>query len=329
MKRAAIICYTDRGEATARQIAGALQSDHAVEQYRSRCNVGELFGSVDALIFVGACGIAVRAIAPYLKAKTCDPAVLVTDERGLNIISLLSGHIGGANQLTRRIAQALGANPVVTTATDVNQRFAADEWAARQGLHISSMQAARRFAMELLRRDLPLRSDFPIQGSLPGGMFMGNEGSCGLLISCRREEPFTEGLRLVPKILHLGLGCKRGTPVGKIEAAVKAVLDRENLCPEALLSLASIDVKKDEAGLLAFCENHSLPARFYTAGELMQLQGDFSASSFVKATVGADNVCERAAMCAAGNNAKLIVRKTCLDGVTVAVAQEEWSVCFD
>lgn len=329
MKRAAIIHYTDRGAATAQQIAGALQDDFALEQYRSRCNVGELFGSADALIFVGACGIAVRAIAPYLKSKTSDPAVIVTDERGQNVISLISGHIGGANELTRRIAAAIGANPVITTATDVNQRFAADEWAARQGLHISSMQAAKRFAMEILRRDLPLQSDFPIHGSLPGGLFMGDEGSCGLLISCRREEPYTETLRLVPQILHLGVGCKRGTPVEKIEAAVKAVFNGAKLCFEAVRCLASIDVKKDEAGLLAFCENHSLPAHFYTAGELMQLQGDFSASNFVKATVGVDNVCERAAMRSAGENAKLIVRKTCLDGVTVAVAQEEWSVCFE
>lgn len=329
MKRAAIIHYTDRGATTAQQIAKAIQSDHAVEQYRSRCDLAELFGSVDALIFVGACGIAVRAIAPFLKSKTSDPAVLVTDERGLNIISLLSGHIGGANQLTRRIAQAIGANPVITTATDVNQRFAADEWAARQGLHISSMQAAKHFAMEILRCDLPLHSDFSIQGSLPCGLFMGDEGGCGLLISCRNEKPFAETLRLVPKILHLGVGCKRGTAAEKIEAAVKAVFDQDSLCFEAVRSLASIDVKRDEAGLLAFCASHSLPARFYTAGELMQLQGDFSASSFVKATVGVDNVCERAAMCAAGKNAKLIVRKTCLDGVTVAVAQEEWSVCFE
>ena len=127
MKRAAIIHYTDRGAQTAAQIAEVLKEEFEIEQYRTRCKLDELFGAVDALIYVGACGIAVRAIAPHLKSKTTDPAVIVTDERGLNVISLLSGHIGGANELTRRIAAAIGGNPVVTTATDVNNRFAVDE----------------------------------------------------------------------------------------------------------------------------------------------------------------------------------------------------------
>ena len=126
MKRAVIIHYTDRGGETAGRIAAALSDTYQIEQYRARCNLGELFEAVDALIFVGACGIAVRAIAPHLKSKTSDPAVIVTDERGMNVISLISGHIGGANALTRRIAAAIGGNPVITTATDVNRRFAAD-----------------------------------------------------------------------------------------------------------------------------------------------------------------------------------------------------------
>lgn len=329
MKRAAIIHYTDRGAETARQIAEVLREDHALGQYRSRCNVGELFGTVDALIFVGACGIAVRAIAPYIKSKVSDPAVIVTDERGLNVISLISGHIGGANELTRRIAAAIGANAVITTATDVNRRFAADEWAARQGLCIASMQAAKRFAMEILKRDLPLHSDFPLRGSLPDGLFLSESGDCGLWISCRSGTPFDTTLQLIPRIMRIGVGCKRGTPVEKIEAAVTATLEREKIRFEALAGLASIDVKKDEEGLLAFCQRHTLPTTFYSAEMLMQLRGEFSASSFVKSTVGVDNVCERAAMLSAGKNARLIVKKTCMDGVTVAVAQEEWSVCFE
>lgn len=329
MKRAAILHYTDRGAETARRIAAALDKEWAVEIHRSKCDVGELFARMDALIFVGACGIAVRAIAPHLRGKTTDPAVIVADERGLNVISLLSGHIGGANECTRQIAAAIGANPVITTATDVNQRFAVDEWAARNGLRIQSMQAAKRFAMEILRQDLPLASDFPVQGALPSGVVWGEVGDCGLLISCKDRAPFEATLQLIPKILHLGVGCKRDTSEEKIEDAVRAALESAQLRPEAIRALASIDVKQDEAGLLAFAAQRQIPAQFYGAAELAALEGDFSASAFVRSAVGVDNVCERAAMRSAGAHAKLIVKKTCLHGVTVAVAQEEWSVCFE
>ena len=329
MKRAAMIHYTDRGAQTAAQIAEALKEEYEIEQYRTRCKLDELFDAVDALIYVGACGIAVRAVAPHLKSKTTDPAVIVTDERGLNVISLISGHIGGANELTRRIAAAIGGNPVITTATDVNNRFAVDEWAAKHGLAISSMQAAKRFAMEILKRDLPMISDFPVRGELPGGVIYGNEGDCGLMISCKDFNVFGTTVKLIPRILHMGIGCRRGTPAEKIEAAVRLALGSENLCREAVKAVASIDVKKDESGLLAFADQYRLPMSFYSAEELLNVKGEFTASAFVKSTVGVDNVCERAATLSAGENAKLIVKKTCLDGVTVAVAQEEWSVCFE
>lgn len=329
MKRAAIIHYTDRGAQTAAQIAEVLKEEFEIEQYRTRCKLDELFGAVDALIYVGACGIAVRAIAPHLKSKTTDPAVIVTDERGLNVISLLSGHIGGANELTRRIAAAIGGNPVVTTATDVNNRFAVDEWAAKHGLAISSMQAAKRFAMEILKRDLPMISDFTVHGELPGGVIYGDEGACGLMISCKDSAVFGTTVKLIPKILHVGIGCRRGTPAEKIEAAVRLALASENLHREAVKAVASIDVKKDEMGLLAFADQCKLPISFYSAEELLNVRGEFTASAFVKSTVGVDNVCERAAMLSAGENAELIVKKTCLEGVTVAIAQEEWSVCFE
>ena len=329
MKRAAIIHYTDRGKETAAKIADILKNEYEIEQYRTRCKLDEMFNQMDALIYVGACGIAVRAIAPHLKSKTTDPAVIVTDERGLNVISLISGHIGGANELTCRIAVAIGGNPVITTATDVNNRFAVDEWAAKQGLAISSMQMAKKFAMEILKRDLPLISDFPVKGELPGGVYCGDAGDCGLMISCRNAQIFDATLTLIPQILHLGIGCRRNTLIEKIEAAVNSVLESEHIRREAIKAVASIDVKKDEAGLLAFCQAEKLPVSFYSAEELLKVHGEFSASAFVQKTVGLDNVCERAAMLSAGENAKLIVKKTCLDGVTVAVAQEDWSVCFE
>ena len=336
MKRAAILYFTDRGQATAERIRAALQGDWELTLHRPRGGersvVEDLFSGVDALVFVGACGIAVRSIAPFVRSKTTDPAVIVVDELGRQAISLLSGHIGGANALTRRIASDLGAIPVITTATDLSQRFAADEWAARNGLIISSMKAAKDFAVEILKRDLPLYSDFPIEGTLPGGLYLYAEASasdCGLAISCRNIAPFERTLTLIPRILHLGIGCKRSTPAESIRRAVQTVLEGANLSPRAIASVASIDVKRDEAGLIEYCASENLPISFYSAEELRSLPGSFSASSFVQNTVGVDNVCERAAMRAAGAGATRIVNKTCLDGVTVAIAQEKWSACFE
>ena len=336
MKRAAILYFTDRGAATAERIRAALQGDWELTLHRPRGGersiVEDLFSSVDALIFVGACGIAVRAIAPFVRSKTTDPAVIVTDERGIHVISLLSGHIGGANELTRYIAAAIGGVPVITTATDVSRRFAADEWAARNNLAISSMKAAKDFAVEILRRDLPLHCDFPVQGALPGGLYLYAEASasdCGLAISCRNIAPFERTLALIPRILHLGVGCKRNTPAENIHRAVQAVLEGANLSPRALKSVASIDIKRDEAGLLEYCASANLPLTFYSAEELRSLPGSFTTSDFVQNTVGVDNVCERAAMRSAGEGATRIVDKTCLDGVTVAIAQEKWSACFE
>ena len=333
MKRAAILYFTEHGEATASRIEEAIRSDYEISMHRPRGGekqvVEPLFPVVDALIFVGACGIAVRAIAPFVRNKLSDPGVIVVDELGLQAISLLSGHIGGANELTRRIAASIGAIPVITTATDINHSFTADEWAKNNGLAIASMQAAKRFAAEILRRDVPVHSDFPIEGKLTGGLFRGAQGRIGLVISCRKSEIFEDPLILIPKKLHLGIGCRRGTPAEKIRASVLKVMDDTGIYMKAIAGAASIDVKQDEAGLLDFCKAWELPVHFYSPDELLAVEGDFSASAFVKSTVGVDNVCERAAMRAAGKNAKLIVKKTCLDGVTVAIAQEEWSVCFE
>lgn len=181
MKRAAIFSFSEHGEQTARRVAELISEEYesalCVPKGEEKRIIGELFEQMDAMIFVCACGIAVRAIAPFIVSKTSDPAVICMDDFGKHVISLLSGHIGGANELTRFIAAGIGGEPVITTATDVHHRFAADEWANKQGLKISSMQAAKRFSAEILKRDLPLVSEFPILGALPDGLTVDAKGT--------------------------------------------------------------------------------------------------------------------------------------------------------
>ena len=277
------------------------------------------------MVFVGSCGIAVRKIAPYVHDKRTDPAVLCVDELGTFVIPLLSGHIGGANALARKLAESLHATPVITTATDINRKFSVDTWATEHGCAISSMKLAKAVSAAILEGDIPLKSDFPIVGNLPNGVIPGENGNLGIYLTITDKEPFENTLRLTPKLLHLGIGCRRGTEKEAIANAVEQVFRENGLDFRAVKCAASIDLKQDEEGLLSFCKEQNVPIQFYTAQELESVPGEFTPSPFVQKVTGVDNVCERSALVGADN---LIVKKTACHGVTVAVAMENWEVHF-
>lgn len=287
---------------------------------------GELFSWADALIFIGSCGIAIREIAPHVRDKRTDPAVVCIDELGHFVIPLLSGHIGGANEMSLKIADHLGATPVITTATDINNRFSVDAWAARNDFVIDNIHRAKIVSAAILERDIPLSCDFSITTDLPNGVVLGNSGELGICISYLKRTPFEQTLRLIPKVLHVGIGCRRGTSVSAIHEAVKEVLEQNELDHKAIKCIASIDLKADEEGLLKYCEDNGLTPIFYSSAELLEVPGEFTPSAFVQSVTGVDNVCERAALRGAD---KLIVKKTALNGVTVAVAAEKLEVRFE
>ena len=247
------------------------------------------------------------------------------DELGTFVIPLLSGHIGGANALARKLAESLHATPVITTATDINRKFSVDTWATEHGCAISSMKLAKAVSAAILEGDIPLKSDFPIVGNLPNGVIPGENGNLGIYMTITDKEPFENTLRLTPKLLHLGIGCRRGTEKEAIANAVEQVFRENGLDFRAVKCAASIDLKQDEEGLLSFCKEQNIPIHFYTAEELTALPGEFTPSPFVRKVTGVDNVCERSALVGADN---LIVKKTACHGVTVAVAMENWEVHF-
>ena len=335
--RTAIFAFTGRGKATARRVAGLMEGECAL--YAPARLAGEGFEAYagglpefvagvfdwDALVFVGATGIAVRAIAPHVASKLSDPAVLCLDEGGRVVIPLLSGHIGGANRLAERLAKALGAVAVITTATDVNGRFSVDAWASERDMAISSMALAKRVSAQILEHDIPICADAPLPERLPEGLVPGEAGELGICVSTRRRQPFAQTLLLTPRKLVVGIGCRRGVEEARIAAAVERAFGDNGLCLSAVGGAASIDVKADEAGLQAFCRERGWPLRFYSAAALAAVPGEFTKSEFVKSTVGVDNVCERAALAGGG---RLAVRKTALDGVTMAVAELEWGLTF-
>ena len=249
------------------------------------------FSWADQILFIGSTGMAVRAIAPWVTDKKQDPGVLVVDEGGTFVVSLLSGHIGGANALTRKIAEALHATAVITTATDINRRFSVDTWATEHGCTISSMKLAKAVSAAILERDISLKSDFPIAETLPNGVISGATGNIGIYLTVTDKEPFENTLRLIPKVLHLGIGCRRGIEKEAVERAVAQVFQENGLDFRAVKCAASIDLKQNEEGLLSFCQEHNIPITFYTAEKLKDLPGDFTPSPFVQKVTGVDNVC--------------------------------------
>ena len=322
----ALTAFTRRGAALAARLARDLGADCTValgktlagpDGYDSvRTWAGERFHDTGALIFVGACGIAVRAIAPYVRDKFTDPAVVCVDEAGRYAVPLLSGHVGGANELARRVAALTGGAAAIGTATDVNGLLAIDCWAVERGLIITARQLAKAVSAALLNGErVGFASDFG--QACPPGLHPG-DATLGVWVTARKEGgPFAQTLRLVPKCLCLGIGCRRGTAGAAIRAAVERALDGWDLA--AVKALGTIDLKRNEPGLLAFADSAGLPLRVYTAAELQEAEGEFTPSEFVKSVTGVDNVCERAAVLGGGT---LVVKKQAADGVTVAAALE-------
>lgn len=315
---------------TVSKYAATVGLEEMLPSHNEACK--KAFKDCQTIVFVGATGIAVRTIAPYLVSKTTDPAVISVDERGRFVIPLVSGHIGGANELSRCLAAYLGGIACVTTATDVNGLFALDEWAARNHMSICSMKAAKDFAAALVDKQkvgLYLDDDFAVNGNLPLNVEQGTNFPIGMAITLDSElSPYANTVRLLPRIVHLGIGCRRNTPLESIENLVLPALKKLKLDMRSVVGVASVELKKDEQGLWAFAEKYKLPINFYTADELNEVDGDFITSDFVQSVVGVSNVCERSAV-KDSSGGRLLLHKTSLNGVTLAIAVEELVLDFN
>ena len=339
--KVSIIAFTDNGMEIAYKLSNSLSETNDVDF--TRCGKGALstwteehFSTNDALIFIGAIGIALRAIAPYIKTKTKDPAVVVVDELGQFSIPILSGHIGGANELALRISEILNAIPVITTATDINKVFAVDTWAKSQGLHILNPECIKLVSSKLLKGEsVHVKSDYPIQGNLPKNVYLNDleDSNAGydVIITHKdlENERKNDTLLLVPQIITVGIGCRKDISFEAIESSILNIIESENYHISAINALASIDKKANEKGILEFAKKYGLPFNTYSAEELNSLEGDFTKSEFVKSVVEVDNVCERSAIME--SNGKLIRRKDTCDGagVTVALAINDPNISWE
>lgn len=299
-----------------------------------------------SLLFIGACGIAVRAIAPFLTDKLNDMPVLVMDEQGRFVIPILAGHVGGANELALSLAERMGSTPVITTATDLNHCFAVDLFARRNALHIVNKDGIAKVSSRILAGDevtmaveeghLREEEAQTLRGrrgsrktNIPDGIrLVSTEAPVDVLVA---PASYGQGrlLTLRPKEYVIGIGCKRGKAAEQIDQFVHKVLKESGISMEQVAAFVSIDRKKNEEGILWMSSHYGIPFVTCSAEELQQVEGNFHASEFVKSQVGVDNVCERAALRFSGPDGILITGKQAEDGITVAIAKRRWSVSFD
>ena len=317
--RIKILYFTDKGKALAERLKEGLSGHDAMivpkgVPLASVC--GDAFADSEALVFVGAAGIAVRAVAPYVRDKLKDPPVVVIDEKGDHVIPILSGHVGGANSLAVEAAEIIGARPVITTATDVRGAFPVDIFAKENGLRIANRDGIAKVSSSSLegRPVTVCIKDFP------------PEGPVDVLVA---DEESAKGLKdaativLSPKRYAIGMGCRRGKSFADLRSFAEEVLRGNGIDINEAGCIASIDVKSDEEGLKRLSQTWRMPLITFDAGLLAKAEGRFSHSETVLEKVGVDNVCERAAVLAAGAGSRIIVKKTARDGMTIAVAEKK------
>lgn len=322
----------------------------------------------NAFIFVSAMGIVVRQIAPFLKDKTKDPAVLVLDEAAQFVIPVLSGHIGGSVALSRQMAEFLGAQAVITTATDVEGCFAVDVFAERNHLRICDLAAAKAVSAAILRGEtVEICTEIKVSGDVPKGIKFRGVSHDSFECDCLSDETtagsfFINNICfqcadgktcvLTPRGYIVGIGCKKGKSADDLEGMLRQICEQNQIGTEQIAGIASIDVKREEAGIWELSRRLGVPYEVFPAEELEQIDESVSASEFVRQTVGVDNVCERSALClamrwcgqcsgddrvmgstyvdvdddskedtTASASCRLKVRKQAQDGMTMAVAQ--------
>ena len=317
--RIKILYFTNKGETLSERLKVQLSGHDAVivpkgTPLASVCRSS--FEDHEALVFIGAAGIAVRAVAPLVRDKLNDPPVIVIDENGSFVIPLLSGHIGGANSLAIEIAEAIEAQPVITTATDVSGAFSVDVFAKENELRIANRDGIAKVSSSALEGK-PVTiciKNYPPEEVVD--VLIADEEAAG-----RLKDPAK--IVLCPKRYAVGIGCRRGKPYEDLRKFAEEVLRANGIDINDVGCIATIDVKKDEEGLKRLSQAWRMPLITFESALLAKAEGDFSHSDTVLEKVGVDNVCERAAVLAAGAGSQLKVRKTARDGMTIAVAERK------
>jgi len=336
----AVYALTPQGAMLGRRLADALAAELYTPFALAEANratgfaslpslMAEIFTSRSAHVFIAACGLVVRAVAPHLRGKDRDPAVVVLDQAGRHAISLLSGHLGGANELARRVAALTGGEPVITTATDCLGLPSFDVIARDLGLAIDNLEAVKHLNAALITGERIMIFDpagrlARVEGLLAGRVDWAAspenlpwDAPC-LIVDWRERNLGPRHLALRPKVLAVGVGCRKGAGAKAVLELIRAALVAKRLSPLSVRVLASIEAKRGEPGILEAAAALGVQTIFFSAHELGAASPP-NPSAMVAKHMGVSSVCEAAAMCAAGTT-RLLATKIKSGTATAAVA---------
>ncbi|PKM94745.1 MAG: cobalt-precorrin 5A hydrolase [Firmicutes bacterium HGW-Firmicutes-1] len=300
--------------------------------------VAELFETYEGIVFIMSTGIVVRTIAPFIQHKTIDPAIMVMDEKGEYIISLLSGHIGKANDFTIDIASHMSALPIITTASDVNGKMAVDTMADYLGCHIDSMEAAKKITIGIIEnKKIGILCDFPININLDDQFTVlegnvdddsiENENIEGLIIVSKENPRLFKvpNVWLIPKDIVVGIGCRRGKTKEELLKALKNAFEIAQLSVERIEKLVTVDIKKDELGLLELARTLKVPLVCLPRDVIRKVEDRFEGSEFVNETLGIKSVCEPCGYIGSAYGNCLLPKQQ-LEGITISIWEKAQSL---
>lgn len=315
-----ILAITEGGKRLAAELAQKMPAALVLPQEGGVAHtLAKHWRELDGFVCIMATGIVVRGIAPLLQDKTSDPCVVVLDEKGRYAVSLLSGHLGGGNSLARQVAAILGGEPVITTASDTLGLAPLDLWAKGQDLACESKQGLTQASAKLVNTgSLRIFSEVAV-ASLPQGLVVVAGPEQADIVVTPRLGNYGNAVVFRPKNLVVGVGCNRGVPVAELRQACEELFAEQNLSQLSIRNLASIDLKQDEVGLLAFAHEQGWRLEFFSKEELNRVE-DVAVSEAALRNVGAIGVAEPAALLSAQSN-DLLVGKKKWHNVTMAVAR--------
>lgn len=291
--------------------------------------ISKIFHEYDILVFIMASGIVVRSIANLIINKTQDPGILVMDEKGKYVISLLSGHLGGANDAARLLSEKIGSEPVITTASDVIGSMAVDNLAMFLGCEIDNMNTAKEITSNIVNGyKIGIFTEIPINFSIPDNIKKINnleeidEYSGIIIVSNKIISVPKPHVRLVPKNIVLGLGAKKGILAESIISAIKNELEANNIDPRSIKKIATIDIKKEDKDLSEAVKYFNLSLEYIKKEDILKIEDKFEKSDFVKKSIGVGAVCEPVAYLSSSKKGRFISKKKSYDGITIAIWEE-------
>lgn len=266
----------------------------------------------NTFLFITAAGIAVRTIAPFIKSKDKDPAVLTMDEEGNFIISLLSGHLGGANEAAKILGEITGAVPVISTASDVSGKIAVDTIALKINGKLESLESAKKVTSLIVAgKEVCIK--------VPGNME--NENPEGVILISNRKN--IEIAKIIPQNIVVGIGCKKNKEAEKIINAVKDSFEKLNLCEESIRIFATVDIKENEAGIISTAEYFGKELKIISREEIQKIENNFETSQFVKKSIGVGAVSAPCAFIEGKGKGKFLAEKLKYEGITISIFEEE------